>query len=403
MSPQRLALLLILARLAVSGPEPPSGGKCTYTFIVPQQKFTGAVCWSSVRSSPEPPGPNRSEVQELRDQLRRQQAQMEELHQLVEVDGAVVSEVKALRKESRSVNARITQLYAQLLHEILQRRQRPVPTAHLEGRVANASAEALRVAIGYRQLESKYQALAALVNNQSILIGQLERECQQGMGSRGRQQVPTYHTVPTTTPGHPQAPLPASPVQALAGRGEGPVPHAPLVLLPPPAPCTHSPLPLPQLGFGNLDGEHWLGLETISLLARQGRYALRVLLEDWSGRWAQAEYESFTLEPESDFYRLQLGHYRGTAGDSLSWHSGRQFSTLDRDRDAYSGNCAHYQKGGWWYNMCAHSNLNGVWYKGGHYRSRYQDGVYWAEFRGGAYSLRTVAMMIRPNPPALAP
>ena len=62
------------------------------------------------------------------------------------------------------------------------------------------------------------------------------------------------------------------------------------------------------------------------------------------------------------------------------------------------GNCAHYQKGGWWYNACAHSNLNGVWYRGGHYRSRYQDGVYWAEFRGGAYSLKKVVMMIRPNP-----
>lgn len=61
------------------------------------------------------------------------------------------------------------------------------------------------------------------------------------------------------------------------------------------------------------------------------------------------------------------------------------------------GNCAHFQKGGWWYHMCAHSNLNGVWYRGGHYRSRYQDGVYWAEFHGGSYSLKTVTMMIKPT------
>lgn len=60
------------------------------------------------------------------------------------------------------------------------------------------------------------------------------------------------------------------------------------------------------------------------------------------------------------------------------------------------GNCALYQRGGWWYHACAHSNLNGVWHLGGHYRSRYQDGVYWAEFRGGAYSLKKVAMLIRP-------
>lgn len=190
MGPQYMTSLLILVRLVVSGPEPMTGPRCTYTFILPQQKFTGAVCWSSMRPPPEPPGLNRSEVEELRSQLGRQQAQMDELRRLVEVDGAVVSEVKALRKESRNVNARVTQLYTQLLHEILQRRERPLQTSQLEGRVANVSAEAFRVAANYRQLEGKYQALAALVNNQSALISRLERECQQGTSGRVHPQVP---------------------------------------------------------------------------------------------------------------------------------------------------------------------------------------------------------------------
>lgn len=190
MALQHLAQLLILAGTVLSGPEPLTGPRCTYTFILPQQKFTGAVCWSSMRPPPEPPGLNRSEVEELRSQLSRQQAQMDELRRLVEVDGAVVSEVKALRKESRNVNARVTQLYTQMLHEILQRRERPVQTSQFEGRVANASAEALRVAINYRQLEGKYQALAALVNNQSAIISRLERECQQGTNGRMHPQVP---------------------------------------------------------------------------------------------------------------------------------------------------------------------------------------------------------------------
>lgn len=93
----------------------------------------------------------------------------------------------------------------------------------------------------------------------------------------------------------------------------------------------------PKNGFGNLEGEHWLGLEPTHWLTRQGPYLLRVWMEDWSGRQAHAEYDTFSLEPESDFYRLRLGNYRGSAGDSLSWHNGRQFSTLDRDHDAYSG------------------------------------------------------------------
>ncbi|MGH0159071.1 UNVERIFIED_CONTAM: hypothetical protein FKN15_036534 [Acipenser sinensis] len=155
---------------------------------------------------------------------------------------------------------------------------------------------------------------------------------------------------------------------------------------------------LMQQGFGNIDGEYWLGLENIYWLTNQGNYKLLVTLEDWSGRKVFAEYASFRLEPESEHYKLRLGRYNGNAGDSFTWHNGKQFTTLDRDHDVYTGNCAHYQKGGWWYNACAHSNLNGVWYRGGHYRSRYQDGVYWAEFRGGSYSLKKVIMMIRPNP-----
>lgn len=181
-----------------------------------------------------------------------------------------------------------------------------------------------------------------------------------------------------------------------------------------------------QLGFGNLDGEYWLGLEHLYWMTKQAQYKLRVMLEDWQGRQVFAEYDSFSLEPESDWYRLRLGQYSGNAGDSLSWHNNKAFTTLDRDKDSYTGlsspppphlvvallavelwlltavilsagNCAHYQKGGWWYHMCAHSNLNGVWYRGGHYRSRYQDGVYWAEFHGGSYSLKRVSMMIKPT------
>lgn len=95
-----------------------------------------------------------------------------------------------------------------------------------------------------------------------------------------------------------------------------------------------------QQGFGNLDGEYWLGLENIYWLTSQASYKLRVHMEDWQGRHAFAEYDSFYIEPESDWYRLRLGSYQGTAGDSLSWHSNKAFTTLDRDKDAYSGSQA---------------------------------------------------------------
>ncbi|XP_075758626.1 angiopoietin-related protein 6 [Pelodiscus sinensis] len=455
MATWHMALLLSLAGPVHSqsrggqAAEPRAGAKCTFTFIVPQQKFTGAVCWSSVRVTPEPPGPNRSEARALQEALGRQQTELQRLRGLVEVDGALVSEVKALRKESRTMNARVSQLYTQLLHEILQRRRRPGSLAQLEERVANASAQALHLAAGYRQLELRYQALATLVNNQSALIQRLERQCQQGTGP-APPQPPLVPVVPPRAAGVanesrayfdaaaelqmdqtelPPPTLPSGPSgpwrDCLEARRAGHATSGVHVVQPGGSGpslqvwCEQehegggwtviqrrqdgsvdffTTWHHYKLGFGPLAGEHWLGLESARRVTGQGPgpYALRVLLEDWAGRQAYAHYDRFRLEPESDAYRLRLGRYRGSAGDSLAWHDGRPFSTRDRDHDAYAGSCAQYQKGGWWYNACAHSNLNGVWYAGGHYRSRYQDGVYWAEFRGGAYSLRKVLMMVRP-------
>lgn len=60
-------------------------------------------------------------------------------------------------------------------------------------------------------------------------------------------------------------------------------------------------------------------------------------LEDWGEKKVYAEYSSFRLEPESDYYRLRLGPYQGNAGDSMMWHNGKQFTTLDRDKDMYTG------------------------------------------------------------------
>lgn len=96
-----------------------------------------------------------------------------------------------------------------------------------------------------------------------------------------------------------------------------------------------------QLGFGNLDGEYWLGLEHLYWMTKQAQYKLRVMLEDWQGRQVFAEYDGFRLEAESDWYRLRLGQYSGNAGDSLSWHNNKAFTTLDRDKDSYTGLPSH--------------------------------------------------------------
>lgn len=155
--------------------------KCSYTFIVPQQKTSGAICVNS--KEPEALLENRVNKQELEllnSELQKQRRQIEVLQQLVEVDGGVINEVKLLRKESRNMNSRVTQLYMQLLHEIIRKRDNALEVSQLETRVLNHTNEMGRLAVRYRDLEHKYQHLSALASNQSALLVQLEEHCKRG-------------------------------------------------------------------------------------------------------------------------------------------------------------------------------------------------------------------------------
>ena len=77
-------------------------------------------------------------------------------------------------------------------------------------------------------------------------------------------------------------------------------------------------------------------------------------------------------------------HFPGNAGDSLSYHRDSPFSTKDRDNDGRSGsNCATTYKGGWWYGRCPHSNLNGLYHRGGY--SSFGDCVRWFYRKGYNY------------------
>lgn len=153
--------------------------KCSYTFIVPQQKVTGAICVNS--KEPEAMLENRVNKQELEllnVELQKQKRQIETLQQLVEVDGGIVNEVKLLRKESRNMNSRVTQLYMQLLHEIIRKRDNALELAQMENRILNQTSEMQLLTSRYKDLEHKYQHLASLATNQSSLIALLEEQCQ---------------------------------------------------------------------------------------------------------------------------------------------------------------------------------------------------------------------------------
>ena len=64
-------------------------------------------------------------------------------------------------------------------------------------------------------------------------------------------------------------------------------------------------------GFGDLNGNFWLGLDKISRLTKSGENVLRVDLTDWTNETAFAQYGIFSVAAESDFYKLNVKNFSG--------------------------------------------------------------------------------------------
>ncbi|XP_004079390.1 tenascin-R isoform X2 [Oryzias latipes] len=145
-----------------------------------------------------------------------------------------------------------------------------------------------------------------------------------------------------------------------------------------------------RVGFGNLEDEFWLGLDNIHRIASQGRYELRIDMKDGQES-VYANYDKFSIGDARNLYKLRIGEYNGTAGDSLSYHQGRPFSTKDRDNDIAVTNCALSYKGAWWYKNCHRANLNGKYGE-----SRHSQGINWYHWKGHEFSIPFVEMKMRP-------
>ncbi|XP_076806728.1 microfibril-associated glycoprotein 4-like [Clavelina lepadiformis] len=148
-------------------------------------------------------------------------------------------------------------------------------------------------------------------------------------------------------------------------------------------------------GFGQIDGEFWLGLDNIHEMTRGGRCRLKIELWDFDGNQRHADYSSFSIESAENLYRLRVSGYSGNAGDSLAYHNGRPYSTEDSDNDSHDGmNCATQWGGtqGWWFGACAYSLLNGVWMRES---SGVNHGIVWRLWKGYDESLKETKMKLR--------
>ncbi|KAI3358973.1 hypothetical protein L3Q82_015347 [Scortum barcoo] len=141
-------------------------------------------------------------------------------------------------------------------------------------------------------------------------------------------------------------------------------------------------------GFGDLNGEFWLGLESLHNLTATTKMSLRVDLRD-KVESVFAKYSTFEVAKRN--YRLTVGGYSGTAGDSLSYHNNRIFTTKDRDPVSFITRCAMSYRGGWWYKNCHEANLNGLY----GIDVKHQ-GVIWTSWRGKDFSIPFTEMKMRP-------
>ncbi|XP_008297827.1 tenascin-N isoform X4 [Stegastes partitus] len=144
-------------------------------------------------------------------------------------------------------------------------------------------------------------------------------------------------------------------------------------------------------GFGNLTDEFWIGLDKIyELTNTPTQYELRFDLGLGSER-VYAVYDDFKIAPVKQKFKLTVGKYSGTAGDAMTYHQGRPWTTIDSDNDIALGNCALTHRGAWWYKNCHLANLNGKWGD-----NRHSTGVNWEPWKGHLTSLDFTEMKIRP-------
>ncbi|XP_048198049.1 angiopoietin-related protein 4 [Perognathus longimembris pacificus] len=152
-------------------------------------------------------------------------------------------------------------------------------------------------------------------------------------------------------------------------------------------------------GFGDLQGDFWLGLEKMHCITGDQGGRLTVKLQDRDGNAKSLRFP-IHLGGEDTAYSLQLtAPVASELGVSVATPNGLSlpFSTWDQDHDLRRDlNCAKSLSGGWWFGTCGHSNLNGQYFHSmPHQRQQRKKGMFWKGWRGRYYPLQATTMLIQ--------
>lgn len=168
-------------------------------------------------------------------------------------------------------------------------------------------------------------------------------------------------------------------------------------------------------GFGNLAGEHWLGLKKVFHIVNQKdtRFQLHIALVSQDDVTSYASYDDFHLDSETQFFSIHLGRYAGSAGDAFRGYDQEQnqdtapFSASDVDNDGCNPFCSignrtvescstRHNQTGWWFNQCGLANLNGC-SEDAEQNQGQRTHILWDTWRqnGIPHSIKSVTMKIR--------
>ncbi|XP_035882104.1 angiopoietin-related protein 3 isoform X2 [Phyllostomus discolor] len=151
-----------------------------------------------------------------------------------------------------------------------------------------------------------------------------------------------------------------------------------------------------RYGFGQLDGEFWLGLEKIYSIVKQSNYILRIELEDWKDTKHYIEY-SFHLGNHETNYKLRLIEIKGNVPNILPENKDLVFSTWDHKAQGHVLCPESYSGGWWWHDVCEENNLNGKYNKPrAKAKPERRRGICWKSQNGRLYSIKSTKMLIRP-------
>ena len=118
-------------------------------------------------------------------------------------------------------------------------------------------------------------------------------------------------------------------------------------------------------GFGDVDGEFWIGLRIIHELTNQQNMAMKMKVWNESGNSMNWNYQQFSIYNKNNRYAIH--QLSGSSGDGRydafgqTINTNTHFHTHDYH---YSGwnNCGYTRQSGWWYyhGQCgSNSNPNG--------------------------------------------